>query len=275
MVLVIWMLSFIGIRCNEDEAYTSIKAEYDKEKDAKIIGLTKKYHDKMLLYPDVTWDNDMVDIITVCTNSNNSSITRKDISITDETLRKRMNCLILNLLTTYMEGEEQYKNSIGKFFTSDNVTEDDFKAAIKQLKEQAERSEAEGFILNRLLYEEAIKVTVKMGNKCKLTSDQKLEKVKEHFQKLPFTTVLTNEEDKTDIIAYTYIVFTIGNKRMKSEIVKATIKRNKEQIIHNLEEYVVEIPEEMTGVRKEKLKAEETSKGKKQTGVIIINYNRV
>ncbi|ORD93279.1 hypothetical protein ECANGB1_358 [Enterospora canceri] len=252
------------IQCGEDEKYKQIKTEYDKLKDAKTMGPTKKYLEKLLIFPDVTRGSGKVKIETMhidnyCDCTHSEQLTFDDAY----TMRDEIHSIIVNLVTKCNPGEKGLKKNIINFYKNDKVTEDDLKATIKELKEQAEISKAGEYFLDYLLYEETIKITTKIGSDCKLKAEERLEKLKKHVQKLPYASHFTCGEGMDVTTAYTYFVFTIGNEQMKSEIIKVTRKKNEEQIIQDLEEYVVEIPKEITEVRKEKERKEEARKQKK------------
>ncbi|ORD93454.1 hypothetical protein ECANGB1_2205 [Enterospora canceri] len=252
------------IQCGEDEKYKQFKTEYDKLKDAKTMRPTKKYLENLLIFPDVMWDNGKAKVVIACID-NGYDCTRSEQYTLDDayTMRDKIHSAFGNLMVECNPGEKGLKNNIMEFYVNDKVTEDDLKATIKELKKQAVISKAEGYSLDHLLYEEAIKITTKIGSDCKLKGEERLEKLKKHVQKLPYASHFTCGEGMDVTTAYTYFVFTIGNEQMKSEIIKVTRKKNEEQIIQDLEEYVVEIPKEITEVRKEKERKDEARKQKK------------
>ncbi|ORD94851.1 hypothetical protein ECANGB1_2076 [Enterospora canceri] len=245
------------IQCGEDADYSIVKAEYDSLTDYKTLRPSKKYLENLLIFPDVTWDNDEAKIETIYINNGDGSIQSKEIAFDDDyTMRDKIHSIIVDLVTNCNPNEKESKKNILKFYMSGKVTEDELRATIEELKEQAEISKAEGYFLDHLLYEETIKVTTKMVSDCKLKGEERLEKLKKHVQKLPCALTFTCRNNVNVTTAYVYFVFAIGDKRMKSEIIKVKRIDSEKQIIQDLEEYAVKIPKEITEIRKEESDAE-------------------
>ncbi|ORD93495.1 hypothetical protein ECANGB1_2148 [Enterospora canceri] len=261
LVVWSWLFYLLGIKCDEDKEYKRIKAKYDRLKNAKTMKPPKKYLENLLLFPDVTWGNGKTKVKMVCIE-NGDSCTRSEYFILYDanTSRDEIHHSIVDLVTNCNPNEKESKNNMMDSYMNDKVTEDDLRATIKELKKKAEISKAEGYFLKHLLCEEIIKEITKMGSDCKLKGEEKLEKLKKHVLQMPCALKFECGKGVNVATAYEYFVFTIGDKRMKSEIIKVKRINSEEQTIQDLEEYVTERAKETTGVMKEELKSGSTQK---------------
>ncbi|ORD93314.1 hypothetical protein ECANGB1_217 [Enterospora canceri] len=255
------------IQCAEEAALHTIMAEYDKLEEIKTIIPAKKYRDNVILFPDVTWDNDKIGIVSTLINTVSNAIITNDWSKKDDNLRDDIPKKIINMVTSCKKEEEPNKKNIVNFYTIDNTTEGDLKAATEQLDNAVKQSSVRDDLMDCFMFEELRRATIKIGKDCNLTADEKQKMLMDHFLKLPYFMSFTMKNRLTSGTVYVYVVFAIGSKSMKSEIIKITKELEEEQIIHDLEEYKAKTSKKKTETQTTKTvpkKATEKSP-KKQT----------
>ncbi|ORD93393.1 hypothetical protein ECANGB1_2375 [Enterospora canceri] len=253
-----WMIQLLSIKCDKDANYRRLKSEYDKLKTDNTMSPSKKYRDKVVIFPDVKW-NDSIDKIEVTEiNSTSNTINTVDVLTSNATLINTIKDRVIKLLTTSASQKKLSKDDIEKFFTTDSCTVEEFEAAITQLKALIEK---QGDAITRLMYEEVKKAMTKMGKDCKLIAKEKRKILKKHFLQLPYFRPI-NIDNKSEVTTYMYVTFTLGSKTMKSEIITITRNDKKIQTMHDLEEYEKKI------IKKKKTPKKKTSKketSKKET----------
>ncbi|ORD94849.1 hypothetical protein ECANGB1_2075 [Enterospora canceri] len=239
-VILIWLLHLFKIQYFEEQEYKLIKAEYDKLKDVETTSTTKKYHDRIILFPDVTWDNSIVEIAFKRINSIDKTIKTVIIPNKNVALRDEIKESIIKLVTTCAKKTKSSKKHIVNFFNTDNTTTKEFKAVIEQLKALGKKREENGDVMACLMCEEVEKVVIKMGKDSRLTASEKQERLKKHCVQLPYSIQIPTLKIKNTSCAYMYVVFRIGERAMKTKIIKVTRKKGEKQVIQNLEEYELE-----------------------------------
>ncbi|ORD93696.1 hypothetical protein ECANGB1_1740 [Enterospora canceri] len=249
-----WMIHLLSIKCDKDANYRRLKSEYDKLKIANTMSPSKKYHDKLVIFPDVKRNANIDKVELTEINSTSNTINTVDVLTSNATLINTIKDRVIMLLTTSANQKKLSKDDIEKFFTTDSCTVEEFEAAIKQLKALIEK---QGDAIKRLMYEEVKKAMTKMGKDCKLIAKEKRESLKKHFLQLPYFKPI-NIDNKSEVTTYMYVTFTTGNKLMKSEIITITRNNKKIQTMHDLEEYEKKI------IKKKKTPKKKTSK-KKET----------
>ncbi|ORD93492.1 hypothetical protein ECANGB1_2150 [Enterospora canceri] len=263
VVIWLWMIHLLSINCGKDANYQKLKTEYDKLQTTNTMSPSKKYRDNTIIFPDVKWDDDIDKIELVEIKSTGNDISTTDLLGLNDALRNTIRGKITEFLTPDTNPNNLNKDDIVHFFATDSTTAMKFEAAITQLEALIEK---QGNAKTRLMHEEIEKAMTKMGNDCKLSAKEKRESLDKHFMQLPYYLSI-NIDIISNFTTYMYVVFTAGNKTMKSEIITLTRDNNKIQTIHNLEEYEVKITKKATTKvkpqkKKEASKKKETTKKK-------------
>ncbi|ORD94620.1 hypothetical protein ECANGB1_396 [Enterospora canceri] len=240
LVIWSWMIHLLGVKCDEDANYQKLKTEYDKLKTATTMSPSKKYYDKLVIFPDVKRNANIDKVELTEINSTSNTINTINVLGRDTTAIDLIKNMAIGFLTTSMYQNQSDNDDIMNFFTADSCTVEKVEAAITQLNARIKEIE-EKDIITRFMHEAAAKIIIKLGKDYKLTANEKKKELENHFRQLPYLKRFHDGIGNGDATTYMYMTFTIGSKTMKSEIIRITKKERKIQTIHDLEEYEIKI----------------------------------